>query len=285
MYYGNFIGYYISKGLHINRVIWNIRHSNLDTNLNKKSTLIINKICAKLSRNISAIAYNGEKAREVHIKAGYSKGNDVVLANGVDCTEFCFLQSARKEIRTELHIGVEDKIVLSVARNHPIKDVPSFVKAFAITHKSIPNVVAVMCGRGIDVDNLELQEFCRQNELMIGKDIYFLGLRHDIAKLMSACDLYVLHSAGEAFPNTLVQAMSCGCVCVSTDVGDAKSILNRNDFIVEPGQPLELAEKMKEILAINSENRYIISEENRRRAVLYYDIKSVVKNYEKLYEC
>lgn len=38
---------------------------------------------------------------------------------------------------------------------------------------------------------------------------------------MNACDLYLLHFAGEAVSKTLMQATACGCICVTMDVADA----------------------------------------------------------------
>ena len=233
MYHSNFIGYFLGKIAGVKKIIWCIRHSNLDPNVNTPATLKINKICAKLGKNVDFIAYNGEKAKLAHENVGYSSENGIVLDNGCDCEEYRFISEARQCLKDELGIPTDKKIVLSATKDHPIKDIPTFIKAISIAKTKAPDIVAVLCGSGVDGLNASITNICEENGLSVNKDIFLLGMRHDIPNLFSACDLYVLHSKGEAFPNVLIQAMACECLCISTDVGDAKRILNNDWFIVD----------------------------------------------------
>ena len=108
-------------------------------------------------------------------------------------------------------------------------------------------------------------------------------MRHDISDLLGACDLYVLHSAGEAFPNVLLQAMSCACLCITTDVGDAKRILAQEDCLVSSGDAQSLFEKMKELLGLPLEEALMMRAENRTRVLEHFDISKIVKGYEELF--
>lgn len=284
MYHANFVGYIAGKFAGIKKIVWNIRHSNLSTELNKKSTLILNNICSKLSKKVSVITYNGTKSKEEHIRIGYCNENCIILENGVDLDEYKSLPDARKELFEELGIGLDSKIMLSVARYHPIKDIPLFIRSFTAVHQQIPNTVAVMCGNGIECNNQELIELCSENGLTPGKDVYLLGLRHDIPKLMSSSNVYVLHSAGEAFPNTLVQAMACGCICVTTDVGEAARIIDNKNRVVQPGNWVELSSKMIETLTLDKEYYLKESKENQQKISNSYSIGAIILEYEKLYQ-
>ena len=42
---------------------------------------------------------------------------------------------------------------------------------------------------------------------------------------MVYCDVFVLPSRSEACPLALLEAMAAGCVCIATDVGDVREIL------------------------------------------------------------
>lgn len=280
LYHSNLIGFLVGKIAGVKRIVWCIRHSSIARENNSMTTLMINRVCAKLSRYVDVITYNGSRARQVHESLGYAKKKGVVLFNGVDCKQYAPSSKARDIIIQELGIEKEKKIILSVTKNHPIKDVPCFIKAFAYLCEKNLNVVAVMCGAGIVPDNEELDGLCKQNGLRIGKDIFLLGVRNDISTLMAGCDLYVLHSAGEAFPNTLIQAMACGCLCISTDVGDVRNILEDEEMILPPGEPRLLAEKIYWGVQLSKYRIKRKIRQYREKVKNNYDIHEIVKKYE-----
>lgn len=283
MYHANLIGYYLGRLAGVKRIVWNVRHSNLDPTVNSATTLKINRWCAKRSAKVAVIAYNGQQARKVHEEIGYCSEKGIVLDNGVDCEEFRPISEARASLCAELGIRDDQQVVLSVTKNHPIKDIPTFIQAFALLHKEQPDTVAVMCGSGVDTENKQITDLCLSNGLTVGEDIFLLGMRHDVPHLLSGCDLYVLHSAGEAFPNTLIQAMACGCLCVATDVGDVRRILNDDLFICPPQEPKALAEKITKALYLTDVEKTDAKEKNRSQAVSRFSIQSATKQYEEIF--
>lgn len=283
MYHSNLVGYLAAKHLGIKKIIWCIRHSDLSPAHNKRRTLFINNICARFSRNVSLILYNGKRARKVHEAVGYCKERGVITDNGCDTNEYKFDPEARTCLLKELNIQPDKKILLSVTRDAPIKDVPTFLEAFVRVHKKENDTIAVLCGSGITVENEKITEFCKKKGIIIEKDIFLLGLRNDIPKLMSACDLYVLHSAGEAFPNTLIQAMSCETLCITTDVGDARRIIGDEECVVQPKNPIVLSKRICEMFMLPEHEKKNKRKKNRNRVCEKYDIRNVVKQYEEFF--
>lgn len=283
MYHANFLGYLAERLAGVKRIVWGVRHSDLDPAHNNPMTLRINQICARWSKRVDAVIYNGNRARKVHEAIGYWPGNGYVADNGCDCEEYKPDAGAADSLRAELNIPSEEKIVLSVTKATPIKDVPTFLKALGILHKQKEAFAAVLCGPGVEADNAELSALCREAGLEIGEDVYLLGMRHDVPRLLAACDLYVLHSAGEAFPNALLQAMACGCLCVTTDVGDARRILNADRWVVPPGEPEALAAKMAEALALPEDAAAALRQSSRARVCAEFEIREIVKTYEGLF--
>lgn len=264
-------------------MVWCIRHSDLNKKHISRTTRITSRMCAVWSKNIPLITYNGEQSRRNNEAYGFRPKRSMVLSNGLDTEQYKPDDFYRYEIRRELGLSEDKQIVLSVANYTAIKDVPGFVKAFAIIHKKLPNTVAVMCGIGIDDNNDLLMEALNKNCLKQNEDVYILGVRSDINRIYVAADLYILHSLGEAFPNNLIQAMASGALCVATDVGDAKKIMGYDDYIVEPGDHEAMAGKTVELLKKEEAEKAEISEKNRAQIIDHYDIKNVVKEYEEAF--
>ena len=193
------------------------------------------------------------------------------------------IREASEKLREELGITREKKIVISVSKDTPIKDLPTFIKAFGMARKMIPELVAVMCGSGVTPSNEKLQTQWQEAGLVVGKDIFALGLRDDIPMIMSSSDLYVLHSAGEAFPNTLIQAMACECLCVTTDVGDAKRILEDEAMTVLPGDATNLSKTIVYALKLDEDTKKSKRAINRQIVTEKFDIRSIVYEYQTLF--
>ncbi|OQC00514.1 MAG: putative glycosyltransferase EpsF [Firmicutes bacterium ADurb.Bin099] len=282
MYHANLIGYYLGHLSRVKKIVWCIRHSNLDADRNSKLTMSINRHCAKISKSVSKIAYNGQTARFNHEAIGYCKQNGVVVDNGVDCELYKPDSLAQNGLRQEFHITDNQKIILSVTRDNPIKDIPTFLEAISILHRSKTDIVAVMCGAGISCENKRIVSLCEQQGLQIGKDIFLLGTRNDVARLLAGCDVYALHSAGEAFPNTLIQAMACGCLCIATDVGEVRRVLNNDQWIVPAKNPKQLAAALLQAQTLTITEKKEIAYANRARVKMEYDIDRIVKQYEEI---
>ena len=65
------------------------------------------------------------------------------------------------------------------------------------------------------------------NSLNMSNFIHLLGRknRDDLIDLYNQSEIFVLSSISEGFPKVLLEAASCGCNIVSTDVGAVHSVL------------------------------------------------------------
>ena len=104
-----------------------------------------------------------------------------------------------------------------------------------------------------------------------------------INKYYSILDIFCLHSISEGFPNVLAEAMLMGCICVSTDVGDSRIILNDDQRIVPPQSPILLAQKIFETISLNKIEKEEIISRNVNRINTTYSLQRMKESYLKIY--
>ena len=152
-----------------------------------------------------------------------------VIPNGVDLHRFRRSVATRSRLRWQLGVVGDAPMVLLSARFDPMKDISLFLRAGEIFAREHPDAHLVLCGAGMSLANAALVELL--SDLLRGWDrahrqVHLLGIRHDMPGLYSAADLVALTSAyGEASPLSLLEAMACGAVPVTTDVGDAADMV------------------------------------------------------------
>jgi len=157
------------------------------------------------------------------------------------------------------------------------------VRAAARLAKRMPNVQFVLCGTDVTWENRELVGWIEEHGL---RDSFsLLGRRDDITSVMSAFDVAVLSSAtGEAFPNVVGEAMSCGVPCVVTRVGDSAEIVGNTGIAVPIESPEELAEGCEEILSLSAERREELGQRARNRVEQQYSLEATAENYLDVYQ-
>lgn len=281
LYHADIFGFIISKMLLKKKIIWNVRHSNLDRNANKRRTLKIVKINSFLSKRVDCITYNSNKALETHKKAGYSNKNFIVIPNGFELDKFKFDQNKRDKIRKELFISDEDKVLITVGRWDIQKDYYTLLRALNEIKNQNVLFKMIMVGTNLDSSNKELEELLTRYNLK--ENLFLLGRRNDIPELLSAADIYVSSSLGESFSNAIGEAMACELPCVVTDVGDSKVIVGDYGKVVSPRDYKNLAKDLKSYCESNSNYRRIIGSKSRERIIENYSIYSVIAEIEKVY--
>ena len=237
LYHADFLGGLAAKLAGVSNIYWGIRHSNLSKGTIKKSTYFIMKMCAILSYFIpKKIISCSRDAIESHKNQGYVKNKFELIQNGYDLNKF------RPLLDQKIKFNYKKPVIAMVARYDVQKDHQNLLQALSILKSRGGYFHAVLVGTGMTEDNEELMQLIALNALELHEDITLYGRCNDIPALMNAIDLHVLSSLGEAFPNVLAEAMACGTPCISTDVGDAKDIVDKYGWIVPAGNSVKLAE-------------------------------------------
>ena len=87
-------------------------------------------------------------------------------------------------------------------------------------------------------------------------NVHFLGLRNDVAEIMSSCSVLVHPARTEGFGLVLVEAMACGLPVVASNVDGIPEVLSgTKSLMIDPDDPLILANAVNEVLSWSDDKK------------------------------
>ena len=297
LYHADFAGLITGKLAGLKNICWNIRCSYMDIDKYSIISSWIIRICSLLSRFPKVVLTNSYEAKKYHIKMGYRVKRWKIIPNGFDLDKFKPDELAKPRLISEL--GLEERILVSelnevgikegrrdiiligfIARNDPMKDHSTFIRAGCILLNERIDVHFVFAGKGIDVGkksiSIQIPERFRNH-------FHLLGERDDVESITAGLDIASSVSRGEGFSNTLGEAMACGVPCVVTDVGDSARIVGDIGRVVPPKNPEALANAWKGLIDLGQDGRRNLGFSARKRIMEHFELSKVVKQYEELY--
>jgi glycosyltransferase involved in cell wall biosynthesis len=262
-------------------IVWNIRCTDLDAQDYPITTRVVRRALTVLSSWPTAIVSNSQAGIIAHQQAGYRAQRWVLIPNGFDTDTFQPSLQARLELRQELGLASDVRVVGLLARAHPMKDHTNFLKAAALVAERHADVEFVVAGRGVP-DNSTFKQLAR--DLGLARRTHLLGERLDVPRFLAALDIAVSSSyGGEAFPNAVAEAMACGTATVVTDVGDSAAIVGDTRRVVPPRNPAALAEAVRRVLEMSADDLRELGHISRARVISEYSIQRAAARYEDLY--
>ncbi len=283
MYHANLVGVLAARLAGNVPVVWGIHNSALDPRINKRRTMLVNRVCAFLSRRFPArIVCCSEASLRIHGSLGYCAEKMVVIPNGFDLEKIKPDPDARASVRQELGIPLDAPLVGIAARFHPQKDHRNFVRAAARLHKQMSDIHFLLCGLDITWQNSQLAGWIETAG--IRDCCHLLGVRQDMTRLFAGMDIATTASlGGEAFPLVIGEAMACGAPCVVTDVGDCALIVGETGTVVAPGDPEALAEAWRNLIEAGPRVRHRLGIAARRRVQQHFALPVIVERYQTIY--
>lgn len=169
-------------------------------------------------RASDAIICNGEAVKSfVRDHYGAPEGRCVVVYNGVDLARFAPLVPDGAASTD----GSAHRLILTVARLVPQKDVGLFIEAARRLHAAYADARFAIVGDGPSRPELETQVRAAGLEGLVT----FLGARTDVPDLLRTADVFWLTSTVEGLPNVVLEAQASGTPVVTRDVGACREIV------------------------------------------------------------
>jgi len=149
-------------------------------------------------------------------------GKVTVIPNGIDCELFSHRSLIADGLKEKLLIPKHSKIIIMIARLHPVKNHSLLLDAYSCLRDTYPDLHVLLVGDGESRSDLE--KHVLRNKTV--EKVHFLGSREDICDLLWLSDIFVLCSRSEGLPLSLLEACAAGVPVVITKES------NRAGFIV-----------------------------------------------------
>jgi glycosyltransferase involved in cell wall biosynthesis len=135
-------------------------------------------------------------------------------------------------------------LIVAVGRLKAPKDFPTFIQA--LSRLRIDSFDALIVGDGPDRARLEEQI----EALGLSDRIRLAGERRDVPRMLATADAFVLPSASEGHPVSILEAMAAGLPVVASRVGGVPEQVFHEEtgLLVEPGDPGELAAALERLI-------------------------------------
>jgi len=158
---------------------------------------------------------NSHEAVSQLISIGEHANKIFVLQNFIDLSEFD--QLAKMKI---IPPGKIDQVkIILVARLVKEKRIDRFIEVISSLSKKHTNILGLIVGDGPEKQRLH-QTTIDLN--LSSSQLLFWGHEENIPAFLKKCDLLVLTSEHEGFPNVILEGMAANLPIVTSDVGDHK---------------------------------------------------------------
>ena len=247
------------------KVVWGIHHSLASPKEESISTKIALGLSKILSKQPSAIVYCAHSALEQHQAFGFHNPSNQVIANGVFLDKF--------QPIPQLH---QPTVIGFAGTYRHAKGYPYLFETMGLLKDQ--NIVFKIAGAGASLDNPEVNALFEQYQLDSQK-VQLLDQISDMPAFYQSIDAFLMTSITEGFPNVLVEAMASGLPCISTDVGDAKYIVQGLGAIVPPRNAQALADAILAYVQKTEAEKLALKQAARLRVEQNFSIETVSEQY------
>ncbi len=208
-----------------------------------------------------------------------------LLGNGIDLERFVperFSAEDAAWARCELGAGGANEVVVGAVGRLVVEK--GYRELFA-TASTLPAPVRVAV---IGFDEPDKRDAMSADEIdaATAAGVRFLGGRHDVDRLYTGMDIFVLASHREGFPRSAMEAAAMGVPIVATDIRGCRQVVAHGvtGLLVPPGNQVALGSAIVR-LADDPQLRARMSVAARERAGRLFDQQRCIDTTLSVYEC
>ncbi|WP_435116901.1 glycosyltransferase [Candidatus Pelagibacter bacterium nBUS_49] len=281
MYHSNILTIFAPKMFH-NKIIWNIRHSELNYKISKITTILISRICGLVSNYIPRkIIYCSETSMKFHEQNhSYKKNKSVLIYNGYSKKIYYPSNDLRDIFRKKNKLKKKDIVLGFAGRFAKQKNIEALLIAFSKNIKEHNNLYLYLVGKDVSKNNKKLIEWV--SRLKIKNKTFFLNEQKNLLEFYNGIDLLLLPSHSESFPNVIAEAMLCSTPVLSSNAGCANKIIDRYGFIMKKNDHFSISKNIDKCLEVlkNDKKRWKYLKKNSQIKIKRdFSIEKMAKKY------
>ena len=193
-------------------------------------------------RLVDTVVVNCEAMRSHMIHDEHVRDERIELCyNGVDTEQFYPAPASKATPVADASFLIGTVCVL-----RPEKALDLLQEAFARIRHLRPGMKLLLVGSGPELSRVQLN--CLR--LGIQDDCVILPATSHVPEFLRALDIFVQCSISEAFSNTLLEAMACGCCAIGSRVGGTPELIGNSErgLLFRSGDVEDLAEKLATLI-------------------------------------
>ncbi len=218
-------------------------------------------------------------------KPGSSNGKVKVVYNGIDIDEFrAGLTSCDgNELRAELGLAQQTKIVALIGRCQDEKGIREFIEAVKIVTPRFSNTVFVIIGQKYKRTFHKFEEMV--TKLGLQEKIYFTGFRENLFSAYRSMDVLVSASWIETFGMVIAESMIAGKPVVATRCGGPEELVadGETGYLVPAKSSEELAGAIARLLD-NPQGCEQMGRLGRERASKLFRVEQYVSSVQEAFD-
>ncbi len=174
------------------------------------------------------------------LRQEYSHENIRFIPNGVDFDSFAASQDLNEEVLARFGLICKNYI-LFVGRITPEKGIETLLEAYKLANIDQKLVIVGEFNED-DVYSVKILQQCVDNSnIVLTGSLY----KEDLVSLYVHCGLFVLPSYFEGLPIVLLEAISCGCQVLASDIPANRELELGEDYYFPKGNATVLSQKMR----------------------------------------
>jgi glycosyltransferase involved in cell wall biosynthesis len=257
---GSLLAYRYDKNRHLARVM-----------ANRLQEPFLKRLVPKVT---AALAVSEEETKH-YVHYGIERSKIEVVGNGIDLGTF---KPGASDFRETIH-AENSFLICYVGRLDPIKGLPILIESFRLVLESRRDARLAIIGPDFGM-KAKLQQHAQ--DLGVDSRTFFVDLMStpELVSAYRGADVVAVPSYFEIFGMSAAESLACGTPVVCSNTGGLREIVKDgvSGFLVQPGNPEQLASKLLVFADTNNKEMY---RDNALRGAKQFDLQLVGSRVER----